>query len=300
VKQSIHPFVNDLGLSQLMDNLANYKSEISADHCQKTLDLVVDNAVDTVNNKIIDLLQTVVNKVSGENVFIEFLLEHARKYSKPVLSLDVARNEQVFDRGRRGDQQEHHSSRQPNAIPGRKPVHVEQRAERGEFPTHTRHHRRSDSDHSDQPDPEQSGGEFDHARVYYIPTIIVFLPSPLPLPPPPAQKKKPPSYFRNLRDSFIVLFGFLRKGNETECTSDTIKKLEGLLHLHALDTVDLIHEYYLERLRDQTELQDAAEGVLTVKLIFINDVLKVDVLNANNIKAMDSNGTVIRSRRVAR
>jgi len=88
-----------------------------------------------------------------------------------------------------------------------------------------------------------------------------------------------------------VLFGFLRKGNETECTSDTIKKLEGLLHLHALDTVDLIHEYYLERLRDQTGLQEAAEGVLTVKLIFINDVLKVDVLNANNIKAMDSNGT---------
>jgi len=70
VKQSIHPFVHALGLSQLMDNLANYKSEISADHCQKTLDLVVDNAVDTVNNKIIDLLQTVVNKVSGETVFI--------------------------------------------------------------------------------------------------------------------------------------------------------------------------------------------------------------------------------------
>lgn len=63
VKQSIHPFVNDLGLTQLMNSLANYKSEISADHCQKTLDLVVDNAIDTVNNKIIDLLQTVVNKV---------------------------------------------------------------------------------------------------------------------------------------------------------------------------------------------------------------------------------------------
>lgn len=64
VKQSIRPFVNDLGLTQLMESLANYKSEISADHCKKTLDLVVDNSIDTVNNKIIDLLQTVANKVS--------------------------------------------------------------------------------------------------------------------------------------------------------------------------------------------------------------------------------------------
>lgn len=63
VKQSIRPFVNDLGLTQLMDSLANYKNEISAEHCKNTLDLVVDNAIDTVNNKIIDLLQTVVNKV---------------------------------------------------------------------------------------------------------------------------------------------------------------------------------------------------------------------------------------------
>lgn len=63
VKQSIHPFVNDLGLVKLMNNLASYKSETEADHCKKTLDLVVDNAIDTVNNKIIDLLQTVVNKV---------------------------------------------------------------------------------------------------------------------------------------------------------------------------------------------------------------------------------------------
>jgi len=63
VKQSIQPFVNDLDLAQLIENLANYKSEISADHCQKTLDSVVENAIDTVNNKIIDLLQTVVNKV---------------------------------------------------------------------------------------------------------------------------------------------------------------------------------------------------------------------------------------------
>lgn len=63
VKQSIRPFVNDLGLTQLLASLANYNSEISADHCKNTLDLVIFNSIDTVHNKIIDLLQTVVNKV---------------------------------------------------------------------------------------------------------------------------------------------------------------------------------------------------------------------------------------------
>lgn len=87
-----------------------------------------------------------------------------------------------------------------------------------------------------------------------------------------------------------MLFGFLRKDNNTEYKSETIQKLEALLHLHTLDTVNLIHEYYLERLQQQNEMQEANEGVLTVKLIFINNVLKVDVLNANGIKAMDSNG----------
>lgn len=37
-------------------------------------------------------------------------------------------------------------------------------------------------------------------------------------------------------------------------------------------------------------MQDANEGVLTVKLIFINDVLKIEILNAHCIRSMDSNG----------
>lgn len=104
------------------------------------------------------------------------------------------------------------------------------------------------------------------------------------------QKKKPTSYFSNLRDSFHILFGFLRNGHETEHTSEKKKELEALLKLHASDTADLIHEYYLERVREQNEMQEASEGVLTVKLIFINNVLKVDILNANRIRSMDSNG----------
>jgi len=86
------------------------------------------------------------------------------------------------------------------------------------------------------------------------------------------------------------LSGYLKKDNTTEYTSEIIQKLEALMYLHTLDTVDLIHEYYLERLQKQKEMEEANEGVLAVKLIFINNVLKVDILNANGIKAMDSNG----------
>lgn len=93
-----------------------------------------------------------------------------------------------------------------------------------------------------------------------------------------------------MRDSFHMLFGFLRSGKVTEKT-ETIQKIEALLYLHTLNTEDLIHEYYLERLQSQNKIQEATEGVLTVKLVFINDTLKVDILNASSIKSMDSNGT---------
>lgn len=105
-------------------------------------------------------------------------------------------------------------------------------------------------------------------------------------------KKKPPLYFRNLRDSFHMLFGFLRSGSEIK-KSETIQKLEALLYLYTLDTVDLIQEYYLERLQRQNEMQEATEGVLSVKLLLVNNTLKVDILNAYNIKSMDSNGDLI-------
>lgn len=63
VKQSILPFVNELGLKQLLDDLANYKSDHLADLCGNTLNLIVENAIDILNNKLNDLLQLVVNKV---------------------------------------------------------------------------------------------------------------------------------------------------------------------------------------------------------------------------------------------
>lgn len=69
-----------------------------------------------------------------------------------------------------------------------------------------------------------------------------------------------------------------------------IRRLESKLHLHALDTDELIYEYYSERLEAQKETKEADEGVLTVKLLFINNVLKMDILNAHCLRSMDYNG----------
>lgn len=69
-----------------------------------------------------------------------------------------------------------------------------------------------------------------------------------------------------------------------------IQKLESKLNLHALDTEDLIYEYYSERLEAQKEMKEANEGVLTVKLLFINNSLKIDILNAHCLRSMDYNG----------
>ncbi|XP_025200200.1 protein unc-13 homolog 4B-like isoform X2 [Melanaphis sacchari] len=234
VKQNIRQFVNDLGITQLMNSLANYKREISEDHCKKTLDLVVDNAIDTVNNKIIDLLQTVVNKMSPE--ISKFLIEGAEVFNTNNNHLD---NLMLYL-----DENLCTLSKELNKENFQRILDI---------------------------------------IVDQIATIMYNLIQNI------LEKKKPPTYFRNLRDSFHILFGFLRKDN-TEYKSETIQKLEALLHLHTLDTENLIHEYYLERLQKQKEIQEANEGVLTVKLIFINNVLKVDILNANGIKAMDSNG----------
>lgn len=63
MRQSIQPFVKELGLDDIISKLADFQSPSAAEHCRETLQLVMDNAVETVKNKILDLLETVAEKV---------------------------------------------------------------------------------------------------------------------------------------------------------------------------------------------------------------------------------------------
>lgn len=67
VRQSIEPFVGELGMEEIITSMANFRSQTAADHCRETLNLVIDNAVETVGNKILDLLETVADKVNLHN-----------------------------------------------------------------------------------------------------------------------------------------------------------------------------------------------------------------------------------------
>lgn len=53
----------------------------------------------------------------------------------------------------------------------------------------------------------------------------------------------------------------------------------------------MIHQFNLERLKEQEEMENADLGLLTVRLQFIDNLLRVEVMNARNLKSKDSNGT---------
>jgi len=52
-------------MEEIVTSLANFRSQTAADHCQRTLQLVIHNAVDTVGNKILELLEKVAEKVGN-------------------------------------------------------------------------------------------------------------------------------------------------------------------------------------------------------------------------------------------
>lgn len=73
-------------------------------------------------------------------------------------------------------------------------------------------------------------------------------------------------------------------------SSDTLKRVEYLLKLHGMETRELIHEYHLGRWQEQQSIVEPKMGILTVRAQFIDDNLKIEVMNARNLVATDSNG----------
>ncbi|XP_011687719.1 PREDICTED: protein unc-13 homolog D isoform X4 [Wasmannia auropunctata] len=64
IRTSIAPLAMDLGLEKIIDALGEHKTHEEAARCRQTLQLIIDNATDTVRNKIIELLEIVANKMA--------------------------------------------------------------------------------------------------------------------------------------------------------------------------------------------------------------------------------------------
>ncbi|XP_012537969.2 protein unc-13 homolog 4B isoform X3 [Monomorium pharaonis] len=75
IKTAIAPLARDLGLQNIVDDLREHKTLEEADRCRQTLQLIIDNATDTVKNKIIELLEVIANKLAP--AITRYLMEGA-------------------------------------------------------------------------------------------------------------------------------------------------------------------------------------------------------------------------------
>ncbi|XP_057330186.1 protein unc-13 homolog 4B isoform X3 [Microplitis mediator] len=107
------------------------------------------------------------------------------------------------------------------------------------------------------------------------------------------EKRRPPSFYSNLNRTLHTLIRFFNLGADETANVQILEKIERLLSLHGLETAELIHRYHLERAQEQKNIKEASLGMLTVRAQFISNSLNVQILNARNLRPMDSNGDLI-------
>ncbi|XP_054263461.1 protein unc-13 homolog 4B-like isoform X2 [Macrosteles quadrilineatus] len=237
VRQSIQPFVKELGLDDIIKKLAEFQSHSAAEHCRETLQLVLDNAVETVKNKILDLLETVVEKMSP--AIRRFLMEGAELADQENNSVD--RLMQYLDENL--------------------------------------------TTLGSQLNPDN----FD--RILNI-TFNKLANIMYELVENGLEKRKPPPFFANLHKTLHVLMGFFRQGeNNQNNNNEMMSQIERLLTLHGMDTPELVMQVHIARLEEQRKMATTPMGLLTVRLQFVHDTLRLEVLNARNLKPLDSNGS---------
>nr|CAD7201566.1 unnamed protein product [Timema douglasi] len=240
VRQSIVPFVNELGMEEIVTSLGDYRTQNAADHCRKTLQLVIDNAVETVGNKILELLETVAEKMTPS--INRFLMEGAELLNQDCNTVD--RLMKYLD---------------DNLVTLHSQLNVD---------------------------------NFDRilAIIWEKLSLVMYA-----LVESNLEKRRPPSFFANLSETLKVLVSFFRQGDESvsrEWNNEVLQKMEHLLLVHGLETSELIHQYFKERLMAQRDLETPSLGILTIRLQFVEDILRVEIMNARNIRPMDSNGVL--------
>jgi len=89
----------------------------------------------------------------------------------------------------------------------------------------------------------------------------------------------------------------IKQNGETEAdgtTGSLLDKVTHLLRLHGLETSELIHQYHLEQANLPEGLLSGEFGLLTVRVHFVDTMLRIEIMNARNLKAKDSNGKCVR------
>lgn len=86
------------------------------------------------------------------------------------------------------------------------------------------------------------------------------------------QRRRPPLFFANLRDTLQLMVksfkGTQSSKDKVSSDKETLEEIFKLLELHGYETCDLIHQYYIERVKQQDESSDSRYGQLTVRCWF--------------------------------
>ncbi|XP_055678420.1 protein unc-13 homolog 4B isoform X4 [Lutzomyia longipalpis] len=237
IRQSLPPFVKELGVDEIVAQLGDCRSPMEAQRCAETLKNVIDNAVDTEKNKILELVETVARKMSP--MMRRFLAEGAELLHQDSNSLD------------------------------RLMMYLEESLKTLNM--------------------ELNDVNFDRIldAIWTELSNVLYdlIQSNL-------DKRRPPSFFSNLRDALQMMIQNFKCTKKCETSDrDVLNNIEQLLELHGFETADLIHQYYLDRLKEQQVIRETPYGQLTVRCMFKNLVLEIEVMNARNLRPMDTNGS---------
>ncbi|XP_039754928.1 protein unc-13 homolog 4B isoform X7 [Pararge aegeria] len=260
VRQSLQPFVEELGMDDIIQKMCETRSPLEAQRCKETLQNVIANAIDTVKNKIVDLLEVMIKKMMPS--ITRFLIEGAELLHQDCSSMDRV-----------------------------------MRYLEANLDTLYQHLNNENFSRTLDIVWEQLGEvlyELIQANLEHRRAKITRYIDPRRLTKSAAAnleaKRRPPSFFSNLHECLKIMVRSFRQDNKDIYTSDTLKRVEYLLNLHGLETRELIHQYHLERWQDQQSITEPKMGLLTVRAQFIEDSLKLEIMNARNLMPTDSNG----------
>ncbi|VVC94085.1 unnamed protein product [Leptidea sinapis] len=219
VRQSLQPFVEELGMEEIIQKMCEARSPLEAQRCKDTLQNVIANAIDTMMPSI-----------------TRFLMEGAELLHQDCSSMDRV-----------------------------------MRYLEANLDTLYQHLNNENFSRTLDIVWEQLG------EVLYE-LIQANL-----------EKRRPPAFFSNLHECLKIMVRSFRQDNKEIYTSDTLKRVEYLLKLHGMETRELIHQYHLERWQEQQAVSEPKMGMLTVRAQFIDNNLKIEIMNARNLVATDSN-----------
>ncbi|KAL7740193.1 hypothetical protein ACLKA6_003899 [Drosophila palustris] len=235
IRQSLPSFIKELGSDDVIKRIGEFRSNLEAERCTNTITAVIDNALDTQRNQIVELIEHVARKMSPP--IRRFLTEGAEVLHKDSNSME------------------------------RLMIYLEQSLE-------TLYNTLNEVNFSRILD-----GIWGELSIIIYDLIQSNL-----------DKRRPPAFFQNLRETLRTMISCFKIGNTVTSDVQILLEIESILDLHALETSDLIHQYYLERLKIQKEDSSALFGQLTISAKFTDSRLLLKILNARNLRPMDKNG----------